>query len=276
MKYAYLILAFQTVANGALIWSDNFESYDTSINNLDGQVAPSVTSWYTGPANTVAIAAISTTGFPASFGTKSLAIGGVDPTALPDAPVTGAYVESPTVAAFAPSGEVTEAVFSTDMIFGGAGLPTITDRFRMDFFDSEADTFASLLFESRDGTVDVAILRDNTVELLNTQTFFEVDTAVTLTLVMNFDLNKWSGSLGPVGGSRVPIFANVDMTGAATWEKDLGGFAVNWLQGDSDKWGQNTLFMDNVSLSSQVPIPEPSSSLLLCGFSLLALFRRGR
>lgn len=280
MKYAYLFLAFQTIANGALIWSDNFESYDTDVDNLDDQVAPSITSWFATPDGTVAIAAISTggLGFPASFGAKSLAIGGVDPTAPPEDPVTGAVAVSPTAANFTPAGDVTEAVFSTDMIFSVADVDSsITDRFRIDFFDSGEATFASILFQAKNGSLDVSILRTNTVDLpFDTQFAFGVNTAVTLNLVMNFELNKWSGSLGAVGGSSVPLFANVDMTGATTWGEDLGGFAVNWLQGTPGEWGSNTLIMDNMSLTSQVPIPEPSSSLLLCGFSLLALFRRGR
>ena len=281
MKYALLFLVLQTTTNGALIWSSNFETDPVTPDNLEGQNG----DWLTDPENTSSIAVIANTGLgvPATYGTKSLAIGGVAPEALLDedgnplAPPEVAYVVSPVAALFTPAGLVTEAVFSADMIFSSAG--NLTNDFLFTFFNSGNTDLARLLFTASTDNITVAVYRSNTTAVTDTQFTFSRNTAVELKLVMNLELNKWTGTIGSAGAANpITLFANVDMKApAAPTTKDLAGFQVSWLKrSPTDPWGDNYLILDNLSLTSQVPVPEPSSLLLVCGFSLVALLRRAR
>jgi len=272
MKYALILFALHVPSSGALIWSESFEDYNLSVDNLEGQNP----AWLTDPEATDAIAVISTgdLGVPLSYGAKSLAFGGIAPSGEANAGI--AYLLSPTVAQFTPEAELTEAVFSVDLIFSSAGLISITDSFRLSFYDLEEQDLASLLFAPSDQEGFVDIYRSNMSTVFDSQISISVDTAVTLNLVMNFDLNKWTGTLATSGTDNLlTIFSNVDMT-AGVGEANLGGFALDWLRKEPVEWGDNYLIMDNFSLSSQVPIPEPSPLLLFSGAALIGFFRRSR
>jgi hypothetical protein len=272
MKYALLFLVLQTTTNGALIWSSNFETDPVTPDNLEGQNA----DWLTDPAGTSSIAVFANTGLgvPASYGAQSLAIGGVAPVGETQAGV--AYVVSPVAALFTPAGLVTEAVFSADMIFSSVG--NLTNDFLFTFFNSDGTDLARLLFTAATDNITVAVYRSNTTAVTDTQFTFSRNTSVELKLVMNFELKKWTGTIGAAGAaSPISLFANVDMTDPAPTTSDLDGFQVSWLKrSPTDPWGDNYLILDNLSLTSQVPVPEPSSLLLVCGFSLVALLRRAR
>ena len=273
MKYALLFLVLQTTTNGALIWSSNFETDPVTPDNLEGQNG----DWLTDPVGTSSIAVIANTGLgvPTTYGAKSLAIGGVAPVGETEAGV--AYVVSPVAALFTPAGLVTEAVFSADMIFSSAG--NLTNDFLFTFFNSGNTDLARLLFTASTDNITVAVYRSNTTAVTDTQFTFSRNTAVELKLVMNLELNKWTGTIGAAGAANpITLFANVDMKApAAPTTKDLAGFQVSWLKrSPTDPWGDNYLILDNLSLTSQVPVPEPSSLLLVCGFSLVALLRRAR
>lgn len=272
MKYALILLALHVPSNGALIWSESFESYDLSIDNLEGQNP----AWLTDPQATDAIAVISTAslGVPISYGAKSLALGGIAPSGEANDGVS--YLLPPTVAQFTPQAELTEAAFSVDLIFSSAGLTSITDSFRLSFYDQNNQDLASLLFVPSDQEGFVSVYRSNTSNVFDSQISISADTAVTLNLVMNFELNKWTGTITTFGTeSLLTMFSNVDMT-AGNGEANLGGFELAWLREDTVNWGDNFLVMDNFSLGSQVPIPEPSSLLLFSGVALIGFFRRNR
>lgn len=90
---------------------------------------------------------------------------------------------------------------------------------------------------------------------------------------MNFELNKWSGSLTAAGSpSPLNLFSNVDMT-AGAGDSNLGGFDLVWMRNGND-WGSNFMVADNLSLNSQVP--ETSSLLLISGSMIIGLLRRRR
>ncbi len=271
MKYLLLLLSLQVTVNGALIWSESFETYDTGIDNLEGQNP----AWLTDPVATDSIAVIPTTGFnlPGSYGSKALVVGGIPPV---DETTSGiAFVTSPTVASFVPAGQVTEAAFSVDLTFSSGDLDSLTDSFRLTFFDLQYTELATLLFSPSVESGSVSLYRSNTVNTFDVQTSISVDTPITLSLVMNLELNKWSGSIVAAGStSTLNLFSNVDMT-AGTGESNLGGFDLVWLR-DGGNWGSNYLVADNMSLTSQIPIPEPSSVLLVFGTLIVGLFRRIR
>jgi hypothetical protein len=269
MKFILFFLTLQLTANGALIWSESFEAFDPAIDNLEGQND----SWLTDPIGTDSMAVISTVGFelPLSYGDKSLAIGGIPPVGELNSGI--AYLSSPTVASFTPDSELKEAVFSVDLVFNSANLDSLTDSFRVTFLDQGFEELSTILFGPSSTSGMVNVYRSNTINTFNTQTSFSVDTAVTLNLVMNFDLNKWSGTLlEQSSGTLLNLFSNVNMT-AGIGEANLGGFDMAWLRGDTE-WGGNFMIVDNVSLASQVP--EVNSLAWVAGALLMGLFRRLR
>lgn len=270
MKFVLIYLSLQLAANGALIWSESFESYDTEIDNLEDQTD---VAWLTDPMATNAISVVQTTGFnlPEAYGNKALLVGGIPPVDELNPGI--AYATSPTAASFTPTGSLPEAAFSADLVFNSAGLDSITDSFRITFFDFQYTELATLLFAPSADVGLVNVYRSNTVATFDLQSTFSVDTSVTLNLVMNFELNKWSGSLAAAGSpSSLNLFADVNMT-AGAGDSNLGGFDLVWLRNGTD-WGSNFLVADNLSLNSQ--IPETSSLLLISGSMMLGLLRRKR
>lgn len=270
MKLVVFFLSLQLAANGALIWSESFETYDTGIDNLEGQ---SDASWITDPIATNSISVIQTAGFnlPEAYGNKALVVGGITPVDEFNPGI--AFTTSPTTANFTPTGSLPEAAFSVDLAFNSAGLDRITDSFRITFFDLQYTELATLLFAPSADIGFVNVYRSNTVTTFDLQTTISVDTSATLNLVMNFELNKWSGSLtAPGSPSSLNLFTNVDMTVGAG-ASNLGGFDLAWLRNGND-WGSNFMVVDNLSLNSQVP--EPSSLILITGSMIIGLLRRKR
>lgn len=143
MKLVLFFLSLQLAANGALIWSESFESYNTGIDNLEGQTDA---SWLTDPIATNSIAVVQTTGFnlPGTYGDKALVVGGIPPVDELNPGIS--YTTSPTAASFTPTGSLPEAAFSVDLAFNSAGLDSITDSFRITFFDLQYTELATLLF----------------------------------------------------------------------------------------------------------------------------------
>jgi|688.fasta_scaffold58195_2 hypothetical protein len=305
MKNILVLLALHTAVSATVIWTENFELYDTTILNLEDQALDGNGNpiWLTDPIATQSIAAIDSAPFalPSAFGDKVLAIGGLAPQGALFIP-REVSVFSPAALNYTPAfgSEETELVLSMDMFFSAVDLnglsPEITDSFRFSFFDKSDAALGSLLFTQGTNGFNVSVLRDNLVSTFDTQFTLGSNTAVTLDLVMNLEFGKWSGSITPVGTlASVPLFADVDMTDPSfnpQPARELGSFQVAWIGLDKPvleqadpanpldsgnyNWGSNTLVLDNISLTSQVPIPEPSSALLLGGFSVLALFRRSR
>jgi hypothetical protein len=269
MKFILLFLTLQLAANGALIWSESFEAFDPEIDNLEGQNV----DWLTDPIATDSIAVVSTVGFnlPLPYGDQSLVIGGISPVDETNPGI--AYVSSPTVASFTPAGELKEAVFSVNLVFNSANLDSLTDSFRLTFLDQGFEELSTILFAPSSTSGMVNVYRSNTIATFDTQTSFSVDTALTLNLVMNFDFNKWSGTLLEEGSATaLNLFSDVEMT-AGIGDANLGGFDMAWLRGDT-AWGENFMIVDNISLSSQVP--EVSSLTCVAGALLIGLFRRVR
>ncbi|MCX8496140.1 MAG: PEP-CTERM sorting domain-containing protein [Akkermansiaceae bacterium] len=265
------LICSAATAHAASIWSDNFESYDTSALYLETQNP----NWLTGPAGTESIAAFdnSAQNPPASFGTKSLAVGGVPPSFGSGDDTSVVYALSPQAASFIPSGPLPVAHFTTDLILS---IPTtFTDSFRLSFFDGNSETLSSLLF-TKSLTSGFSISRNNGTSTFDTGAALSLNAAYTLDLTMNLDYMKWSATITPVGSTSTPValFANVDLTSNTAAQKDIGGFAIDWISSDGTNWGDNFMMLDNMVLESAVP--EPSSSLLIAlgGFACLARRRR--
>ncbi len=274
--FTVALICSTAAVQAASIWSDNFESYDTAGSNLEAQNP----AWLTGPAATPSIAAFDNTTYdlPTSFGSVSLAVGGIAPSFGPDDESSVVYALSPAAASFIPSGPLPVAHFTTDLIL--STLSTFTDSFRLSFFDGNIDqpqTLASLLFTGSQ-TSGFSIIRNNGTSdgTFDTGAALALNAAYTLDLTMNLDYMKWSATITPVGSTATPIalFANVDFTGNTAAQGDIGGFAIDWISSDGTNWGDNYMVLDNMVLESAVP--EPSSSLLIAlgGFACLTRRRR--
>lgn len=273
-------------AHSAVLWTESFEAYDTGIDNLEDQ---SGGDWWTDPEATPSIAVIPNSNLPASFGGKSLAIGGVDTGGL-ETTLGVAYALAPEAAGFDPvlQDPETELSFSADFILntGGSSTTLLVDDFRLSFADLSGTELSTLLFtQARDGNGDVnpgfaTIIRSNGTPtgVFNTQILISLNAAFTLNLVMNPLLNKWSGSVAIPGGGSFSLFSNVDLTqnpGPPAPEATVGSFAIDWIKGGTS-WGDNYLLADNFLLQSQVPVPEPGAPLLISLSALGCILRRRR
>jgi hypothetical protein len=300
MKNILVLLALHTAVSGTVIYTQNFEAYDTSINNLEDQALDGngIPIWETGPFATETIGAINSAsvgGLPVSFGDKVLAVGGFAPSTELFEPGE-VYLFTPADFTYAipttlPGSRDKEVVVSMDMLFSDPNV--FTDSFRFAFFDTANAGLGSLLFTPGVSGSNLKVFRDNLNSTFDTQFDLGINTAVTLDIVINLEFGKWSASITPVGTqAAVALFANVDMTDPSRSPqplRELGGMQVAWIgtevpvanQMDPTNpldpgnyiWGDNTLILDNISLTA---IPEPSSALLLGGFSIFALFRRSR
>ncbi len=272
-------------AHSAVLWTESFENYDTGQNNLETQ---SGGAWLTDPQETESIAVIANSGLPSSFGSKSLAVGGV-PTGGLETTLGVAYALSPEETAFDPVlyDPETELSFSADFILNtGAGSTTLLlDDFRLSFADLQGTELATLLFtQARNSNGDAlpgfaTVIRSNMNGVYNTQALISLNAAFTLNLVMSPLLNKWSGSIGVPGSSgSFSLFSNVDLTqnpGPPLPEATVGSFAIDWIKGGTE-WGDNYLVADNFALQSQTPIPEPGAPLLIAISAVGSLLRRRR
>ncbi len=269
------LICSTATAHAALIWSENFENYDTQLLSLEGQNS----DWLTNPAGTESIAALdSDVSAPTAFGTKNLAVGGITPIFGDGEDTSTVYALSPLTASFTPTGPLPVAHFTTDLVLNVSS--TFVDSFRISFFDSSAagNTLSSLLF-TPSLTSSFSILRNNgtTEGTYDTGALLSLNAAYTLDLTMNLDYMKWSATIKPVGSTSTPVtlFANVDFTRNADAQKDIGGFAIDWISSDGGtNWGDNYLVLDNMALESAVP--EPSSYMLIAlgGFACLTRRRR--
>lgn len=269
-------------AHATVLLTENFESYDLGFDNLEAQ---SGGAWLTDPVETPAIAVVGNSGLPVAFGSKSLAVGGL-PTDDSEFTPGVAYALSPESAGFDPalSQPETELSFAVDLILNTGSGQSLVDDFRFSFTDLAGTELATLLFtQALDANGDAidgfaTVIRSNTNGVFNTQALISLNAAFTLNLVMNPLLNKWSGSIGSLGGGSFALFANVDMTqnpGPPAPEANVGSFAIDWIKG-GDNWGDNFLLADNFSIQSQVPVPEPGVPLMLSSFALAAFLRRRR
>jgi hypothetical protein len=272
-------------AHSAVLWMEDFEAYDTGLDNLEDQ---SGGDWLTDPEATPSIAVISNSGsgLSASFGGKSLAVGGLDPLTA-TATLGVAYALAPEAAGFDPLDEApeTELSFSADFILrpGGSSPTLLVDDFRLSFADLNGTELSTLLFtQARAGNGDVnpgfaTIIRSNSAPggVFNTQALISLNAAFTLNLVMNPLLNKWSGSVAIPGGGSFSLFSNVDLTQNQGTEPTVGSFAIDWIKGGAS-WGDNYLLADNFLLQSQVPVPEPGAPLLISLSALGCILRRRR
>ena len=267
------LICSTATAHAALIWSDNFESYDTGALYLETQNS----DWLTGPTGTESIAAFDNTpnNLPTSFGSVSLGVGGLPPSFGADDDTSVVYALSPLAASFIPSGPLPVAHFTTDLILSVPS--TFTDSFRLSFFDGNSQTLSSLLF-TPSLTSGLSIIRNNgTVDgTFDTGATLALNAAYTLDLTMNLDYMKWSATITPVGSTSAPValFANVDLTRNTDAQDNIGGFAIDWISPDGTTYGDNYMVLDNMVLESAVP--EPSSSLLIAlgGFACLTRRRR--
>lgn len=278
-----LALAFAILpAHATVLWTEDFESYDVGVDNLELQ---SGGAWLTDPVETPAIAVIANTGLPATFGTKLLVVGGL-PTDGSETNLGVAYALSPEVTGFDPllSDPEVELSFTADLILNTGTGQSLTDDFRLSFTDLNGTELATLLFtqalDSNGDAIDgfATVIRSNGGGgVFNTQALISLNAAFTLNLVLNPQLNKWSGGIGAVGGTgSFALFANVDLTqnsGPPAPEANVGSFAIDWIKG-GENWGDNFLVADNFLLQSQVP--EPSVPLMISSFALAALLRRRR
>jgi hypothetical protein len=280
MKKLILSALATLPAHAAIFWTENFEGYNLAANNLETQ---SSSAWYTEPANTPAIAVLGVgsivpVNYGGNFGSKALAIGGVDPGGSPSDLSFGV---SPTQAGFRPVAPNTQLRFSVDLLLntGGSGQ-SLTDQFRFTFVDQSSPEvqLATLMFDNSDSGF-ATVIRDNMdpvdVGTFNTSARIPLNVAFTLNLVISPLLNKWSGSI-----NGVSMFANVDMTKATTNvlgataapRADLGSFSIDWIKGGTT-WGSNYLVADNFSLTA---VPEPSVPVLASVFALAGILRRRR
>lgn len=279
-----LLLAALAVlpAHATILLFEDFESYNVGVDNLEAQ---SNGAWLTDPIETPAIAVVGNSGLPGSFGSKSLAVGGL-PTDGSEVNPGVAYALSPAESGFDPalSHPETELSFTVDLILNSGSGQSLVDDFRFSFTDLAGTELATLLFtqalnpngDAIDGFATV--IRSNSNGVFNTQALISLNAAFTLNLVMNPLLNKWSGSIGTLGGGSFALFANVDMTqnpGPPAPESNVGSFAVDWIKGGAD-WGDNFMVADNFLIQSQTPVPEPGVILMLSSFALASLLRRRR
>jgi hypothetical protein len=272
-------------AHSAVLWTENFESYNTGLDNLEDQ---SNGDWLTDPEATPAIAVLANSGLPSNFGGKSLAVGGLNPGG-PATTLGVAYALSPVSAGFDPleSDPETELSFSVDLILNSGSGQSLVDDFRFSFTDLNGTELTTLLFtQALDGNgvaIDgfASVIRSNMggpSGVYNTQALISLNGAFTLNLVMSPLLNKWSGSIGIASGGSFSLFSNVDLTqnpGPPQPEATVGSFAIDWIKG-GNTFGDNFLIADNFLLQSQSPIPEPGTPLLISLSALGCILRRRR
>ncbi|TAE77562.1 MAG: hypothetical protein EAZ84_04065 [Verrucomicrobia bacterium] len=286
MKKLFFTVLGILPAHSAVLMSEDFESYDLAVDNLEAQTTG---NWITDPIETPSIAVLgNASGSPVTFGSKSLVVGGL-PTDGSEAELGVAYALAPTGSGFDPAnyGLETEMSFSVDLILNSGGGQSLTDDFRFSFFDLSNNPLATLLFTNDlDGNGNVVdgfatIIRSNMTEagVFDTQALIPLNTVFTLNLVLSPLLNKWSGSLSQ-DGLDFTLFANVDLTqnqGPPVPEANVGAFGLDWLKGTGQPdWGTNYLIADNFLLQSQTPVPEPSVPLLVSAFAMTAFLRRRR
>lgn len=275
MKKILIAALICSNAHAALIWSDDFENYDTSLLDLEDQNS----AWFTGPVATQSIAVLDNdSSAPATFGNKTLAVGGYAPDFGTGDDTTVVYALSPVAANFTMTGPLPEAHFTTDLILNAGSVASLTDAFRLSLFDSSSNTLTSLLFSAGSTAGTVSVFRnDGGAGTYDTGAALQVNAAYTLKLLMNMDYQKWSATITPTGSTAAPVtlFANVNLTANTAAQADLGGFVLDWISGDSGaNWGENSLNLDNMVLESAVP--EPSSAMVLALCAVACLQRRRR
>lgn len=280
-------LAVMPAHSATLLWTENFEGFDAGVNNLEEQ---SGGDWLTDPIETPAIAVIANTnsGLSASFGTKSLAVGGL-PTDNSEVELGVAYALSPSASGFDPatSSPETELSFSVALVLNTGGGGSLVDDFRFSFTDINNIPLATLLFsQARDGSGDpvagfATVIRSNMAAVggvYDTQSLIPFNTEFTMNLVMSPLLNKWSGSITNDSGGSFSMFSNVDMTqnaGPPAPDSTIGSFTIDWIKGGAE-WGDNYLVADNFLLQSQAPIPEPGVPLMISVLAFASLLVRRR
>ena len=273
-------LAVMPAHSATLLWSENFESFDAGVSNLEQQ---SNGAWLTDPVETSAIAVVLNDQLPTSFGGKSLAIGGV-PTDGTEAELGVAYALSPEASGFDPatSAPETELSFSVALVLntGTSAGGTLVDDFRFSFTDLNNVPLATLLLKQSAEAGFATVIRSNMAEVggvFDTLARIPLNQAFTMNLVMSPLLNKWSGSL-TTGSVSISMFSDVDMTqnqGPPEPESTIGSFTIDWIKG-GDEWGSNYLVADNFLLQSQTPIPEPGVPLMISGLAVASLLLRRR
>lgn len=274
-------LAVMPAHSATLLWSENFESFDAGVSNLEQQ---SNNDWLTDPVATPAIAVVENSELSplfTSFGGKSLAIGGV-PTDGTEAELGVAYALSPEASGFDPatSAPETELSFSVALVLNTGTGGSLVDDFRFSFTDLNNIPLATLLLRQSAEAGFATVIRSNMAAVdgvFDTLAQIPLNTAFTMNLVMSPLLNKWSGSL-TTGSVSISMFSDVDMTqnqGPPEPESTIGSFTIDWIKG-GDEWGSNYLVADNFLLQSQTPIPEPGVPLMISGLAVASLLLRRR
>lgn len=270
-------LAVMPAHSATLLWTEDFELFNAGVNNLETQ---SGGDWVTDPVATPAIAVVENSGLSASFGNKSLAVGGL-PTDGSETELGVAYALSPLASGFVPatSSPETELSFSVALVLNTGTGGSIVDDFRFSFTDINNVALATLLFRQSTVPGYATVIRSNMAAVggvYDTQALIAFNTEFTMNLVMSPLLNKWSGSITDGGGS-FSMFSNVDMTQneAPVPDSTIGSFTIDWIKGGA-QWGDNYLVTDNFLLQSQAPIPEPGVPLMISGLALASLLVRRR
>lgn len=265
-----LLLALPTVSNAAVIWAEDFEGFDTAtFDNIEDQSAG---EWVTSPPSDPAFAAYDNDTGVASMGLKALAAGGLDPAG---GATTLASAYSPLSASFTPGGAESIAVFSTYLYFDPNGVANLTDSFALTFYNQADDALASMVFKASATNGFVAVYRDNMVSQFDTLMLVPNNSAVRLDFLIDFSLNKWTGTLTPDGSSTAfSMFADVTFTENPAIDPgslNMGSFGIEWIkESGSPTWGSNFILADNISLTS---VPEPTTALL-GGLGMLFLLKR--
>jgi hypothetical protein len=274
-------LAVMPAHSATLFWTENFESFDTGVNNLETQ---SSGDWVTDPVATPAIAVIANSPSSplfSSFGSKSLAIGG-EPTDNTEMELGVAYALSPLNSGFDPatSSPETELSFSVALVLNTGTGGSLVDDFRFSFTDLNNIPLATLLLRQSGEAGFATVIRSNMAAVggvFDTQARIPLNTEFTMNLVMSPLLNKWSGSI-TTGSGSVSMFSNVDMTrndGPPEPDSTIGSFSIDWIKSGGE-WGSNYLVADNFLLQSQAPIPEPGVPLMISGLAVASLLLRRR
>jgi hypothetical protein len=274
-------LAVMPAHSATLFWTENFESFDTGVNNLETQ---SSGDWVTDPVATPAIAVIENSPSSplfSSFGSKSLAIGG-EPTDNTEMELGVAYALSPLNSGFDPatSSPETELSFSVALVLNTGTGGSLVDDFRFSFTDLNNIPLATLLLRQSGEAGFATVIRSNMAAVggvFDTQARIPLNTEFTMNLVMSPLLNKWSGSI-TTGSGSVSMFSNVDMTrndGPPEPDSTIGSFSIDWIKSGGE-WGSNYLVADNFLLQSQAPIPEPGVPLMISGLAVASLLLRRR
>lgn len=274
MKLPAFLILLSLPASAAVIWQENFESYDTSKTSLEDQNP----AWWTDPVGTDSIAVVANSSLN---GSKSLVVGRSAPVGETDPGVSWAL--GPESTEFTPAPPEVELRFSVTLAFGaGPGQTALQDNFLLSFSDQAAKPLSNIMFAPGLVAGDISVYRGNFAPAgqtgtFDTQTIIGVGDSFTLDVVMNLLLNKWTATVS-TGSNVFGLFANVDMTrNPDATAQNLGAFNLDWQKAaGATQWGSNFMVADNFVMQSQVPVPEPGVPMLAAVCAMIGVLRRRR